>query len=494
MPIAPRTTRALVALCLVAAGWLSAPPAPASALEPPRPLPGYHPAFVTETDQRPWKDCLWAAGAMLLDKWTNGKIIRTHQQLRRLSGDKGGSMPADLHVAFAKLGIDLPFSPNGGERITMSGLLRRLEAGAGAVVLGNDSKLPRWYGRWDYRFWKGKGKTDNHAVYVERYDRRHSRVWLMDPLARGDWKGEWISVSALYRFAWKSGGALYVAVTPTARPAPFAGIKLGEPELAASSTTLTAAWDLQTPKRWSFQGADVHVRFDRADDPLLAAATSPAVEDDTSTDAAPAHPEARVAGNSLRAVAALPADPGTWVATVGLTDRRFGSTVATAGPATVFVPGPRRGTIRLFLHDDAVHAAQPLRISVSVSNTGDVTWADPRSVDGAPEDVVVRRATRVVARWIPLDVPGAADGGAPEVPAPVVLGEVPLDPQHFANLKADLEVPQAAGRWGLAIDIVDDVDGSFAAAGSQPAIAVLDVAPTPNLDAIFSRPQPTPAP
>ena len=40
----------------------------------------------------------------------------------------------------------------------------------GAVVLGDYGKLPRWFGRWDRPFWNGKGKTDNHAVYVERYD------------------------------------------------------------------------------------------------------------------------------------------------------------------------------------------------------------------------------------------------------------------------------------------------------------------------------------
>ena len=63
---------------------------PPRALEPPRPLPGYHPRFVTETDERPMIDCLWASGAMLLDKWTNGDIHPTHQRLRALSGDAPG--------------------------------------------------------------------------------------------------------------------------------------------------------------------------------------------------------------------------------------------------------------------------------------------------------------------------------------------------------------------------------------------------------------------
>ena len=82
-----RARAAAVAL-LAAASLLTALPAPAAALEPPRPLPGYRPAFVTETDTRPWTDCLWASGAMLLDKWTNGDVRVTRQQLRAASGDR----------------------------------------------------------------------------------------------------------------------------------------------------------------------------------------------------------------------------------------------------------------------------------------------------------------------------------------------------------------------------------------------------------------------
>ena len=190
--------------------WLSAAPAPAAALEPPRPLPGYRPHFVTQTDVRPWNDCMWASGAMLLDKWTNGEVTRSHEKLRRLSRRPQGRVAVRRTCARVRAASasTLRFSPNGGERITWSRLLRRLAQGSGAVILGDYSDLPRHYGRWDYRFWKGKGKHDNHAMYIERYDRKHGRVWLMDPLARGEgWKGEWISVRALRRFAWRSAAA-----------------------------------------------------------------------------------------------------------------------------------------------------------------------------------------------------------------------------------------------------------------------------------------------
>ncbi len=350
MPLTSRYARALATACFIVGTLLSALPSTAAALEPPRPLPDYRPAFVTETDERPWRDCLWASGAMLLDKWTNGDVTRTHQKLRRLARDRsGGSTLEDLNVAFGRLGIDLRYSPDGGERITWSALLKRLANGAGAVLLGNDSRLPRWYGRWDYSFWKltkdEKADRDNHAVYIERYDRKRGRVWLMDPLGRGKWKGEWISVRALRRFAWSSGGALFVAVTPTAKAAPFAGVTTADPQLSMTSTTLDATWWLEAPRKWKFPGADVRATFEPADDPLLAAAESaPVTMAGEATAEAPAAAVASVAGRLLRTTVALPTEAGAYRADVTLTDLRFGEVVARAEQVAVFVPGPRRAT------------------------------------------------------------------------------------------------------------------------------------------------------
>ena len=259
MPTICRPLRALAAACLLAATVATAVSGPAAALEPPRPLPGYRPAFVTETDTNPWTDCLWASGAMLLDKWTAGATTITRQDLRALSSvPTGGASLDDLHDAYAQLGIDLEFSPDGGTTIGWPQLLDRLEHGAGAVLLGHDSKLPRWYGRWDVSFWKGLRKNDDHAVYIERYDRAHDRVWLMDPLGSGDWQGEWISVRALRPFAWTTrGGALSVAVSPAAVTAPYAGVTLAATSPVVTATTLDVTWRLKAPRAWSFPGADV---------------------------------------------------------------------------------------------------------------------------------------------------------------------------------------------------------------------------------------------
>ncbi len=476
MPLTSRLARALATACFVVVTWLSALPPTAAALEPPRPLPDYRPAFVTETDERPWRDCLWASGAMLLDKWTNGDVTRTHQKLRSLARDhSGGSTLEDLSVAYGRLGIDLRYSPDGGERITWSALLKRLANGAGAVLLGDDSRLPRWYGRWDYSFWKltkdEKADKDNHAVYIERYDRKRGRVWLMDPLGRGNWKGEWISVRALRRFAWTSGGALSVAVTPTARAAPYEGVTIADPQLSMTSTTLDATWWFEAPRKWEFPGADVQATFEPADDPLLAAAESvPATMTGAAIAEAPAAPIASVAGKLLRTTAALPTEAGAYRADVTLRDRRFGDVVASAGKVAVFVPGPRRATLSVHAREEAIEAGRAVTVSVSVRNAGTESWAERAGSAQTSDGPFPIRATRVVARWVPLDVP--ADAAAP---APVELKAVPLAPGKATTVKAELLAPGSPGVWALVVDVVDDVDGSFAALGSAPAVGVYGV-------------------
>ena len=54
MPIVRPSIRHVAAACLAVASLLAIA-GPVAALEPPRPLPGHRPAFVTETDEHPWK-------------------------------------------------------------------------------------------------------------------------------------------------------------------------------------------------------------------------------------------------------------------------------------------------------------------------------------------------------------------------------------------------------------------------------------------------------
>lgn len=469
---------------LVAATLLSVAPTPASALEPPRPLPGHRAAFVTETDVRPWRDCLWASAAMLLDKWTNGDVRVSHERLRSLSGDlRGGSSFADMEVAFRRLGFDIPVNAGGDSTMTWAGLLARLKAGAGAVVLGDYGKLPRWFGRWDHRFWNGKGKTDDHAVYVERYDAKHGRVWLMDPLGRGPYAGEWISVGSLYRFAWFRGGNVQAIATPTAKPAPFKGVVLGTPTLGSSALAVTVTWPLRTPRGWRFGGADVRAITTRADDPLIAAALAVNSGTQITSDPVPARPVARVAAGTLTASAPVPATPGAWMVTLALADRRFGKRVAAAGPVVAFVPGARSATLHLRADDRAPAPGSTVPFTVIVTNTGEATWTDPRQAD--LEDGFVARETRLVATWIRL---GDSASGPVDAPAPPGVGEraltaatvvelrrVPLGPGATTLVDATIAAPDTRGRWALVVDVFDDVDGSFAALGSRPAVGLFEV-------------------
>ncbi len=486
MPI-PRSARTLAAACLVLVTLLVVAPRPAAALEPPRPLPDHRPEFVTETDTRPWVDCLWASAAMLLDKWTNGDVRVTHGKLRRLSGDRGGSSLEDLQVAFRKLGFDVPLDASGDSTLTWGGLLGRLRNGAGAVVLGDYGDMPRWHARWDRSFWRKKGKEDNHAVYVERYDRKRGRVWIMDPLARGDWRGEWISVAALRRFAWFKGGRVAAVTTPTAAPAPFAGVVLGQPKVGLSEEALTTTWKLRTPRGWAWKGGDVHVSILPAEDPIAAAITAAAVDPRTTADPAPEAPVAGVTGHTLRLSAALPAKPGAYVARLSLSDRRFGKTVVASEPMGVFVSGARQAKLRLNVARTVLIAGDDVRVNLSVANSGEDTWADTVRPDGDQGDVRTR-ATRVVAAWVRLDPqaqrPAPADpaadaatatGVTAAVPLTIELRKVPLAPGALERIRETLVVPTDVGRWALVIDIVDDVAGSYATLGSAPAVALFDV-------------------
>jgi hypothetical protein len=467
---------------------LVALPSPAAALEPPRPLPGYHPPFVTQTDERPMNDCLWASGAMLINKWTNGKIHPTHQRLRSLSGDRfKGSNFDDLKIAYRKLGMNLKFSPDGGARITYRGLLRRLAHGAGAVVLGDYSKLPRYYGRWDYAFWhmtkkeKKKHKSaDNHAIYVEKFDRRRGRVWIMDPLARGHWKGEWMPAWALQRFAWSRGGALYTAVTPKAKPAPFAHVRTSQASLSLTSSVLQADWSFRAPRRWRFPGVTTRTSFASTSDPILAMTKYPMLAERLTDDARPSRTIVSSSARALTVKAPLPAKPGAYLGSFKLTDRRFGRTVSQVAGVPVFVPGARRATLRLNVTESSAEAGKGLDVSISVANSGEATWAE---TPGDPNDPNPKaRNTRIVARWIPLSVSAKAvvpsvGGGSEDgvVPAPAVIESVPLDPGRRIVVETAIRAPSALGRWALAIDVVDDVAGSYAKLGSQPAMVYLEV-------------------
>jgi hypothetical protein len=112
-------------------------------------------------------NCVHAAGAMLLDRHTNGAMRKTPVEVRVKSGDKVGySGLTELYTAFAKFGKAL-----GTQRGTFKwsddsgaspGFLQRIKAGRGAVVMGDYGSISKPH--------KPINSTENHAVYVHAYD------------------------------------------------------------------------------------------------------------------------------------------------------------------------------------------------------------------------------------------------------------------------------------------------------------------------------------
>jgi hypothetical protein len=471
-----RLTRRASSLALLATLLAAALPGPALGLEPPRPLPSYRPDFVTEIEAGLQQDCLWASAAMLLDKWTNGDRVVSRRQLRALSGDRhGGSNFGDVRVAFARLGMAFRYSPDGGDRMSWNTLLARLSHGAGAIVLGDDSALPRSLGRWDPAFWRKSGEDDNHAMYVDRYDRRTGRVFLMDPLAPAGWRGEWVSVHALRAFIWKRGGAVFAATTPTARPAPFAGVTLGQAVGQADRSAIQLAWPVKRAKTtWRLPGLDLHTSIAQ----MIGHVGAP---DENVIVASPAASGARATGQAVtlkdRRIAATfptPSEPGVYRVGASISERRFGRTVAATGPWTLYVPGERWAEYSV-PDELAAEAGDWVPFAIAVTNRGTTAWTAPERAPGpfADEDRVPH--PRLVGTWVPSPtVVGASDPTLP-APSPVDLGPVPLGVGDVIVVQATVQLPTAAGRWTLMIDVVDDVAGSYTALGSAPGRIVVEV-------------------
>lgn len=473
--------RALCALALLLVVLLPVAPA-ALAADPDRPLPGYRPTFVTEREAGKWEDCVWASAAMLVDKWTAGRLTISKDRLRGLSGDRaGGSTLAHVARAMDRIGIDAWTSPNGGDVVTWTELKRRLAAGGGAILLGDDGDLPRWFGRWDPAFWRKTGTKDNHALYVDAYDRRRDRFWIMDPLAPAGWTGEWIAGAALRRFAWSTrGGGLSAVLTPAARAAPFAGVRLETPIAFAGLDGLHVAWPVvAAPKGWTLPALKIATTLEAAErtiDPGTTWVGAPAVlvaptGTVATADAAKPRPSVRFGDAMVQLRIATPATPGTYRVAVALHEQRFGTLVAAAS-MTLYVPGERRAAITTTASPAEPVGVGLMPLDATIANTGSLTWHDERRLPGAPPDPLVQRRTRLVGTWIAT---GSASTEAGAAPAPIDLGFLPLAPGEAIEIHATLATPTTPGQWRLVLDLVDDLDGSFAARGSKPGLVTVEL-------------------
>jgi hypothetical protein len=291
-------------------------------------------------------------------------------------------------------------------------------------------------------------------------------------------------------------------MTPAALAAPFEGVTFGDPAIAADATSFSVSWPIaQAPDGWTATGTIVAAQItpalsvDRAhvvvttppahtasEEPAALAAPAapaePAVPVAPATASAPAGAPAPVAPASavvdaaLIATIPLPA-PGVYDVSVTVTENRFGLDVVTAGPFTLYVPGPRAATY--VVPDDLTAAPNAsVYISVAVRNSGIESWMDPPLDPLRLLEMPPPRNTRLVGTWF-LDAPAMDDGLSRAVPPAIDFGPLPLVPDYIQLVNATIRMPADPGSWHLVLDVVDDQIGSLAGRGSVPAEIVFEV-------------------
>lgn len=472
-------------LSLAAPGALAGDPHLVRPPAPPRNAPTPH--FVTETNDKKWDDCEWASAAMLIERWTGERVDR--RALRAAANvPKGGSSLKDVARGMAvMLDLHLRFSPNGGDPMTWRQLLARLADGGGAVIEGAYSRMPRWYRRWDRKFAASGPVKSAHAVYVERYEPRRGRVWLMDPLGQGDYQGEWISVSALEYYSYTSRGLVHAAATPARLPpVPLSRVTLGQPTLigdvvAGSPTTLVIPikhHGRKPPILASLRVSTTWEKVDPAlpDGPLI---VEPPPSPTSGVDSrippsslaligvgtAVSSPPVvtggrkgvvlRASGWNLSAQVAVPTEPGRYRLTVTLRDGR-GRAIGrkTALPflsAIVSVAGP----YRVSFDTPATLPMSDPGVTFGVTNTGTAPWLGTTNRIGGP----LASSPHVVADWLFLD--GTTKSA----------GRVYLDLQPGASVTVALPLTNVpTGATALRLDVAGPTGSLISEQGGRPTL------------------------
>jgi hypothetical protein len=234
----------------------------------------YRPPFLTETKEAVWNDCTWRSGMMAVGKWSQGllypaewtreRLIRKSEQMRDLvdTDDVGGATLAALSLGILRMWPGLrTHGPDdeGWDMRTSSEFAERLEAGCGMVLTGAEMGLPVYLRRWT------NDDTFIHTVYVQglkRIDERHQHgprlcppgvrhTYLMDPLGRGVYDGEWVPLTDILGFVTRLSLDRYYALV-----FPEGEVVAGEPPyfaveehvmLIANDTVRRSTKKLQVP-------------------------------------------------------------------------------------------------------------------------------------------------------------------------------------------------------------------------------------------------------
>lgn len=191
----------------------------------------YVPPFVTETDELRWDDCTVCSTLMATASATLGETVAnknwspmTKRQMKILrerirnhlgpDNQTGGTNIQDMRVAF---GIEYPWLPQipsyAEQKNSWEEARAQLLNGWGGVYMGNpanvqnqNSKLRRWT------------NDDNfgHAIWVDRARKTiggEIEFFVMDPLGRGGYNGEWVPEIELRQFTWLVAGSDWRYIT-----------------------------------------------------------------------------------------------------------------------------------------------------------------------------------------------------------------------------------------------------------------------------------------
>jgi hypothetical protein len=422
---------------------------------------GYTPRFVWQRHD----NCLWAAGTMLVDKWSHGRLRTNQWELRRASGDKkGGSSLNDLRKGFARaIGIKLAI-PGWGGSMRWWQLLDRLEHGGGAILIGEYNRMPAHFSRWSPSY--AARKQSSHAVYVERYDRRNGRVWIMDPLGPGGWRGEWIPVEDLHRFADIQKGVVQAVTTtprrkPTAAPLIDQAYKLGAPS-AAGLVIAGRSLAVSVPLRITagFPRPAGH-RFEATWRPTEdAAGTAPTVTRSKAI---------KATSGAFRAAVAVPSRPGLYRVDLRLRPASGRSPARAVGAVEVLVVGPYAAT--LTMSTGPVQAiGRRVPVTLGVANVGSIDWRGtlaPTAATSAPAVPLADSPAMLSLVW--------RTGGQPEAPA----ARIPLALAPGGRLDATFRVlpPPTTGDWRLETMIGHPVLGPMPDMLDGPPVVVAFIEP-----------------
>lgn len=189
----------------------------------------YTPRFVTQFDgsSHASVNCTPAAGAMLLDRQTGGRIQTSGADLRARQSDQSGGMSLDgLAAAWKTYGQALA-------RVTLPTVL----ALRGAVGSGQGAILQGYYGSLPAAYRRQASANIDHALYIDRVVQNGNAgwwYWVMDPIGKAPYQGAWVPESAIRAFGWTTGGQGWVG--SAALSSPVAAAKSDQPAATGSTS------------------------------------------------------------------------------------------------------------------------------------------------------------------------------------------------------------------------------------------------------------------